>query len=284
VSGSRTTVHIFGKGFIGKAIADWLRTTSFYNVIEYGRNDLDLVLKNEKFLSISQNDSIVFSAAKAPCRDSVDLKYNLELIEGFITLVKRYNFSYLLNISSDAVYPDSRSLISEELGASPSSIHGIMHLTRELLLESAFPGKVGNVRPTLVYGANDPHNGYGPNRFVRNALMKIPITVFGLGEELRDHIYIKDLAEICEFMINNSYKSILNGVSGKVHSFDEIANLVAELIPGSKVVYVPRMGPMPHGGFRAFEPNQLNKLGLSGDSTTLKNGLVRMIEQERQLY
>ena len=25
------------------------------------------------------------------------------------------------------------------------------------------------VRPTLVYGANDPHNGYGPNKFIRLA-------------------------------------------------------------------------------------------------------------------
>ena len=36
-----------------------------------------------------------------------------------------------------------------------------------LLDEGGVP--VGILRPTLVYGANDPHNGYGPNRFRRLA-------------------------------------------------------------------------------------------------------------------
>ena len=35
----------------------------------------------------------------------------------------------------------------------------------EIFLKINFPKKVSIFRPTLVYGANDPHNGYGPNKF-----------------------------------------------------------------------------------------------------------------------
>ena len=34
------------------------------------------------------------------------------------------------------------------------------------------------VRPTLVYGSNDPHDGYGPNKFIRNAQSKKYIKLF----------------------------------------------------------------------------------------------------------
>ena len=52
------------------------------------------------------------------------------------------------------------------------------------------------VRPTLVYGPNDPHNGYGPNQFIRLAQSNKNITLFGKGEERRDHIHIKDVGKV----------------------------------------------------------------------------------------
>ena len=44
---------------------------------------------------------------------------------------------------------------------------------------------------TLVYGFLDPHNGYGPNLFVRKSKFENQIKLFGNGEELRDHIDIR---------------------------------------------------------------------------------------------
>ena len=41
------------------------------------------------------------------------------------------------------------------------------------------------VRPTLVYGENDPHNGYGPNQFIRNAQNSKNIVFYLVGEERR---------------------------------------------------------------------------------------------------
>ena len=48
------------------------------------------------------------------------------------------------------------------------------------------------LRPTLIYGEGDPHNGYGPNKFMRLAKKNEDILLFGKGEELRDHININE--------------------------------------------------------------------------------------------
>ncbi len=57
-------------------------------------------------------------------------------------------------------------------------------------------------RPCLYYGAGDPHNGYGPNRFRRLANRGETIVLFGEGEVRRDHVAVDDIAEIvrCVFL------------------------------------------------------------------------------------
>ena len=64
-----------------------------------------------------------------------------------------------------------------------------MHLAREVRLEM-LTVPIGTICPTLIYGSNDPHNGYGPNLFLRNALDGKDIRLFGKGEELkRSYLY-----------------------------------------------------------------------------------------------
>jgi nucleoside-diphosphate-sugar epimerase len=91
---------------------------------------------------------------------------------------------------------DSAEPISESSCAEPGSLHGAMHLTREVMLRSEFSGPLAFVRPTLTYGIDDPHNGYGPNRFRRLAAAGKDLTLFGEGEEQRDHIAVADIAEL----------------------------------------------------------------------------------------
>ena len=62
-----------------------------------------------------------------------------------------------------------------------------MHLNREIIIEQFL--KYSFLNPTLVYGPGDKHFGYGPNKFINDALKLNKIKLFGKGEELRDHIY-----------------------------------------------------------------------------------------------
>ena len=101
--------------------------------------------------------------------------------------MKEKKIKYLLYVSSDAGYSDSKVPIDEKSKTEPENLHGFMHLMRENILR-LLGIKMCIVRPTLVYGSNDPHDGYGPNKFIRNAQSKKYIKLFGKGEERRDHI------------------------------------------------------------------------------------------------
>ena len=116
------------------------------------------------------------------------------------------------------------------------------------------------VRPTLIYGNRDPHNGYGPNRFFRLAKKNENIPIFGKGEELRDHVWIEDVAEIiCRIMINRSV-GIINIATGSVMSFSSIAKKIIQYTKSSSgIKNIKRNGPMPHNGYRAFNINCCRK-------------------------
>jgi nucleoside-diphosphate-sugar epimerase len=157
-------------------------------------------------------------------------------------------------ISSDAVYRDSKAPLTEQSCAEPASLHGAMHLTRELMLRSVVSAPLAVLRPSLLYGAADPHNGYGPNRFRRLAAAGQDIVLFGEGEERRDHVLIEDVAELIWRVLAHRSRGILNVATGEVRSFREIAERIAAMAaPAVAVRGSPRTGPVPHGGYRAFD-------------------------------
>ena len=135
-----------------------------------------------------------------------------------------------------------------------------MHLIREKIFTEIFKDKLIIFRPTLVYGKNDPHNGYGPNLFIRNAINQKKIKLFGKGEELRDHIYINDLVKICVNLILKKKYGIFNIVTGKVISFFSIAKKIKKLMPDIKITYKKRTMPMPHNGYRRLSNSKIKKI------------------------
>jgi nucleoside-diphosphate-sugar epimerase len=135
--------------------------------------------------------------------------------------------SHVINISSDAVYADSSAPLTESSCASPGSLHGAMHLAREVMFASEVKAPLANLRPSLLYGAADPHNGYGPNRFRRHAAKGEDIVLFGEGEERRDHVYIDDVAELARRVLYRRSTGVLNIATGEVHSFMDIAKKIS---------------------------------------------------------
>jgi len=128
-----------------------------------------------------------------------------------------------------------------------------MHLAREIALaKMAGETPFAILRPTLVFGARDPHNGYGPNRFRRQAEVGETITLFGEGEERRDHIHVDDVAELAARILMRGSVGTLNAATGTVVSFRAIAEATGASVQGT-----PRSGPMPHNGYRAFNVSAL---------------------------
>lgn len=248
-------VVIGGTGFLGNSIVKKLSTRDV-EVLSLGSADLDLTKPDagERLSElIKEKDVVIAASAAAPAKNLEDLQYNVKLMKNIANGIVRAQPMHLINIGSDAVFADGPLPLNESSSKAPFSFHGLMHLTRELVF-STLDVPLVTIRPTLVYGSGDPHNGYGPNRFIRLALQNATITLFGEGEERRDHVFVEDVAEIVvQAAIHRSVGS-LNATTGKVWSFREIASIVVELTGSSSEIRgSQRVGPMPHGGLRTFD-------------------------------
>ena len=98
-----------------------------------------------------------------------------------------------------------------------------VYYTEEIMLNIPSNKFFCIVRPTLIYGDNDPHNSYGPNKFFRSAKKNEDIELFGKGEELRDHVWIEDVAEILYHLIINKSVGKINLATGSVISLQTAA-------------------------------------------------------------
>ena len=135
-----------------------------------------------------------------------------------------------------------------------------MHITREKILSKFFKKILCILRPTLIYGPKDPHNGYGPNKFIRLAGKNKNILLFGKGEERRDHINVIDVANIIFQVIKKNYTGTLNLASGEVNSFRKIAETIVGYFNNNSLVKLKkRVGEMPHKGYRAFNITKLKR-------------------------
>ncbi|MDQ3068441.1 MAG: NAD-dependent epimerase/dehydratase family protein [Acidobacteriota bacterium] len=243
-------------GFIGGAI---LRRVEADGVptLPLTRAEVDLTAPEAgaRLASMLQaDDTLVFVSANAPCKDLGMLRENVVMAEAVCEALQRRPVVHAIYVSSDAVYADSPQPLTEHSAAEPGSLHGAMHLTREIAMRGAHAGPLAIVRPTLVYGADDPHNGYGPNRFRRLASAGEEIVLFGEGEERRDHVDVDDVAELVRLIAVHRSAGVANAVSGQVASFRELAELAAaSFTPRVAVRGTPRAGEMPHGGFRPFD-------------------------------
>src|SRR5262249_26328504 len=142
------------------------------------------------------SDSLLVIAARVPCRNHSMLAENINMMTPVCAVLEDQMPAHVVYVSSDAVYGDSAEALDESSRTEPDSLHGAMHLARELLLNSVAAGKLAILRRTSIYGASDPHNPYGPNRFRRLAAADKEIVLFGEGEERRDHVSIDDVAEL----------------------------------------------------------------------------------------
>ena len=144
------------------------------------------------------------------------------------------------------------------------------------MLGDSVTGPFAILRPTLIYGVADPHNGYGPNRFRRLAAAGEDIVLFGEGEERRDHVLVDDVAELILRVLRHRSAGVLNIATGAVASFHDIARDVSEMFDAAiEINSSPRVGPMPHNGYRPFDPAATTDAFPDFVYTSLADGLRR---------
>ena len=256
-------IVVFGsKGFIASNLKTYFTNKKIKSLF-ISRKRINLTNSKSSNLIksiIKKEDTIVFISAKAPVKNLSMFNENITMIKNFINAIENIKFKHLIYISSDAVFLDTKKKINEETVKDPSSLHGLMHITRENILKQYFKDKLCILRPTLIYGNTDTHNGYGPNQFIRLAKKNINLKIFGKGEEKRDHVWVMDVVDLIHRCIKSRFVGSLNIATGELISFNKLAKFVISNSDSkSKIEYIPRIGPMPHLGYRSFDISKTYK-------------------------
>ena len=271
-------------GFIGGAIARKL-AGSGAAVLGLGRKELDLLdgASAGKLAGLlHQDDAVVVVSARAPCKTPAMMLENVRMMASVCEALAERPVAHLAYVSSDAVYADGPLPLTEASPAAPTGLHGAMHLAREQMLSAAAGATpLAILRPTLVYGAGDPHNGYGPNKFRRQANRGEAIVLFGEGEERRDHVDVDDIAELVRLVLAHRSKGILNVATGTVASFRALADMAVALsLRRVEIKTSPRSGSMPHNGYRPFDAAATGAAFPEFRYTAIEAGLARAQRQE----
>jgi UDP-glucose 4-epimerase len=265
-------------GFVGGALAARLARDGV-PILALGRREIDLLAEGaaERLAAMLRpDDAFVAVSALVPCRNSEMLVKNMIMAHAMVRALVASPVAHVINISSDAVYADSSGPLTESSCTAPGTLHGAMHLAREVMFRVEVPAPLAILRPSLLYGARDPHNGYGPNRFRRQAQRGEDIVLFGEGEERRDHVLIDDAAEIAAQVLLRRSRGEINVATGDAHSFREIAEKVVRLSGKTAAIKgSPRIGPMPHNGYRPFEITACRNAFPDFRYTPLEDGFAR---------
>lgn len=278
-------VILGARGFIGRALAEALQRARITS-LPVGSVDLDLAAENagDRLAAMLQpSDAIVLLSALTPDkgRGLQPFLANIRMAASLCHALEQVTPAHVVYFSSDSVYPMRGSVISEQSCAEPEDLYGMMHLAREMMVRSATKAPVAILRTTLVYGAADTHNSYGPNRLRRMARKDGKVMLFGQGEEPRDHILVDDVAALTVLSLRHRSAGTLNLATGQSISYAELAKKVAALFDKPiEIVGTARQTPISH---RHFDITDLRKAFPAFVFTPLEEGLAKahreMMEQ-----
>jgi nucleoside-diphosphate-sugar epimerase len=275
-------VLLGARGFIAQALRRALEARGI-PVLAIGSLEIDLAspgASGKLAAQLKPADAVVMLSALTPDkgRDVATLMKNLAMMQNVCTALDQSPCAQLVYFSSDAVYDLAVARVTEETPAAPQDLYGVMHLAREIMARGLAKIPLAVLRVTMVYGAGDTHNSYGPNRFRRMAQKDGKITLFGGGEESRDHVHVQDVASIAVACLERKSAGTLNVATGVSSSFRRVAEFVASQFPGkAEVVATPRANPVTH---RHYDITNLIKAFPGHRFLALEEGLAAVHKQE----
>ena len=270
-------VLLGARGFIGRTLVSVLQRAGIA-ALPVSSADLNLATDGaaDRLAAMLQpHDAVVMLAALTPDkgRGLQPFLTNIHMAASLCGALGNVTPAQVVYLSSDSVYPIATGLVSEASSAKPDDLYGMMHFAREMMVKSATKAPVAVLRSTLVYGAEDTHNSYGPNRLRRMAHKDGKITLFGEGEETRDHILVDDVAALIMLVLRHRSIGTLNLATGRSISYAELAKKVAALLDKPiDIIGTSRQTPITH---RHFDVTAIHKAFPTFNFTPLDKGLAK---------
>lgn len=205
-------------------------TLKFYQ-LNIEKDDLELVFQKEApnyVIHLAAQTSVNFSISHPYYDANMNVMASIKLLE----LCKKYNIRKFITASSAAIYGNPKYLpIDENHPTEPMSQYGLSKLTMEKYI------KLSGI-PYIIFRFS---NAYGPRQksskesgvvAIFNNAMKNnePINIYGDGEQIRDFIYVEDIANICIKAINSNVENeIINFSTNKGVSLNQLFKVMKSL-------------------------------------------------------
>ncbi len=233
-----------GAGFIGSHVADYLINNGYRVVIidnltsgrECNLNDkaifynhnilsdsIEEVFKKEKITHIFHFAAQI-SVVKSVQDPIYDAKINILGTLNLLKYSKQYNIEKFIAASSAAVYGDIPSPIKETDRPYPISQYGLSKLVMEKYIEMSGVNYL-IFRFSNVYGPRQSADGEAGVVTIFSEAMKNnkEVTIYGDGKQIRDFIYVEDIAKIASKLgISDIHNQILNLSTSKGMSINEL--------------------------------------------------------------
>jgi UDP-glucose 4-epimerase len=260
----RKVVVLGHTGFVGKALFEHFQESGGIDVYGFSSQTLDLRDSSQFGALKDVSDSstaLIYTSAITPDKgnDLSSLRANVDMAENVSAFLGDHNIGMVVFFSTDALYPMMDSPLSEDTPIEPTqNFYAASKYTCECILElSARSNDIPLLilRPTGVYGPGDTHGSYGPNRFSRTIAAENSVSIFGQGEETRDHIFVDDLVKITATLLERKTQGVFNLATGASLSFGEIVEALEKIAPRPfEVINRERAGEITH---RAFDISHL---------------------------
>jgi len=199
-------------------------------------------------------DVIVNAAAESHVAKSIEhgasefVTTNVEGTQILLDAIRRTPVEHFILFSSSEVYGTAEAApMDEEHPLNPRSPYAATKAGADRLAYSYF------VTYGLPITIVRPFNNYGPHqhpekvvpRFITQALMDEPLTVHGDGHASRDWVFVEDVAEAIDAVMEADADAcageVINIATGRDISVEEIADLVLERLgkPASLKMHTP---------------------------------------------
>lgn len=194
----------------------------FYNA-DIVTDDLSNIFKKE-CPSIVIHLAAQVSVSNANSDPIYDAKENIIGTLNILEYCKKYNVKQFVAASSAAVYGEQETPINEDAYLQPMSNYGLSKLTMEKYIQLSGIDYI-ICRFSNVFGPRQTIEGEaGVVTIFENAMKNnLPVYIYGDGEQIRDFIYVKDIAKIlCKLIEIKSKNIILNLSTQKGTSINDL--------------------------------------------------------------
>lgn len=284
-------------GLVGSSLVRRFTNDNKYEVIESTRKSTNLFNFEETKVLIEKvkPDLIINAAAKVggiQANNTLgtefileNLKININLLEACIP----FNEIKIINLGSSCIYPlEAKNPIKEtsfmdgklEPTNSPYAMAKLTAIEMGKSLKKDHGHQILNLMPTNLYGPNDSfsedHSHVIPGIIRRIHKSKInnesEFQLWGTGKPLREFLYVDDLAEAIQFIIENDINDdLLNVGSGEEISIYELSLLIKKILNYEGKIILDQT--KPDGNPRKLlDSSKLNSYGWSA-KTSLRDGL-----------